>query len=57
MILHKFLNHIRVFFGLKRKLYGKWTIDPEVKLEAMHGLDAEQELIDILTKEIEKDKR
>jgi len=51
----KVRNRIAVFFGFKRTLCGKWTVDSAVELEAMYGLDVETELVDALTNEITKE--
>jgi hypothetical protein len=51
----KIWNKIRIFFGFKRKLCGQWTVEKITDLEVMHGLGVEQELVDILGEEINKE--
>ena len=52
---HLIYNHIRVFFGLKRKLHSKWTVETATELALMHGIDVAEELAKILQEEIEKE--
>lgn len=37
----------------KRKLKGKWTVDPSPKLEIMYGLDVIEELTKTIAKDIQ----
>jgi len=51
-MIQKVYRWFRRLFGFKNKLDGKWTVDSVVDLEAMHGIDAENELAKILSEEI-----
>tara|TARA_R110000851_G_scaffold87200_3_gene190075 strand:+ start:16961 stop:17128 length:168 start_codon:yes stop_codon:yes gene_type:complete len=52
--IYKIYNRLRVFFGFKRKLRGTWKVETIQELEYTYGMDVEEELVKILTKEMEK---